>query len=247
MSLVLNTNASGGGWYTITNEFIDNYPDVKNSILMCPVIWTGQTSEIQTNATITSLPAILNVNWTPVNFLVKQICFPEYLTWINWTDFWWRWTSWPNASWNCTFRYWFDKALNWWETVWKKIIFPICAISYSQYAPGSWIFSWTQDVKLLHTDWTLTSVWSCTIQYNFANWLKEIISWWNYAHLWMPIKDRLKVMEFSWVVAQQWDLVVVDCSFATPTTTDRSIWLWFWRIYSTDDSARQWLLQISID
>lgn len=238
--LVLNTNNQGGGGYTLSNEFLEMYPDFQNSILVIPptsVNWT--------------LPETHSVNGTKINFRSWTLTAPNF--WNNSTDagrisiWWWSWANYDRTT---NFRVWIPNKLNWWEIIWKKLIWWVAWV----FTSSQWWSSTTMSVridkldyivKLLHSDWTLTTIWTVAIT-------GEALSW-MYANQERYYQyDNVKTVETSWVVAQEWDLIVVDYDVKIHCqTTSTSYWgtgnLLLWYKMTSDDLKRIRPLQISID
>lgn len=257
MSLVLNTNASGGGWYTLSNEFLDMYPDLKNKIIFSFWNWKWYST-----TSITEWNYVAEVNWTRINERWTSIVAPECYTSVNWNDQWptyfWYHQTYPNTT--IQKRFWLPIKMIWWEIIWKEIIWwELKVFWYQSRRMSSWTFS--QKVWLLHTDWTITYIWELlytitTVSSSTASWTAFNVvrdnggsfqsypytmtySWWN-------------MISWNWVVAQAWDMIICDLTLvistaATSGDTSFGTWIFFWYNYTTNDNLRNAPLQISID
>lgn len=253
MSLVLNTNLSGGGWYEISNDFLDIYPDIKNKILFSFWNWLAFSS-----TAITSWNYVAEINWTKINYRWTSIVAPEYYTSVNWNDQWpvYFWNT-VVSTWTFQKRFWLPTKMNWWEIIWKEIIWWFLWVFWYSYFMDWWTFS--QKVWLLHTDWTITYIWelSYTItsvwywERTYFNTVREnggsiqsclyptSRTWWNRI-IW------------NWVVAQEWDLIICDLTLwithiNASWWTQYTTWIFFWYNFTTVDNFRNIPLQISID
>lgn len=253
MSLVLNTNASGGGWYEISNDFLDIYPDIKNKIIFNFWNWKAHSS-----VAITDWPYVASVNWTKINFRWTSVVAPQHYTSVNWND------QWPVFFWYTTVtawttvqkRVWLPVRLKWWEVIWKEIIWWRFYCFWYSYRMNTWTFS--QKVWLLHTDWTITYIWELNYtitavqsgdmcSFSVVREGGATISGTCY----QPIYSWDSILTWSWVVAQEWDIIICDLTLVISTVnsanTQYATWIFFWFNYTTNDNFRNSFLQISID
>lgn len=213
--LILNTNNQGGGGYTLSNDSLRLYPDFKNSILVIP----PSSIEMTTWATY---PVVYSVNGTGINYRGWTLVAPDYYT--SETETWlitiWWWSG-SDVNWTGMFRVWIPYEFFGGEIIWKKITAWFC-----------WLFShWVNSnsdtstelikldyiVKLLHLDWTLTTIWTVSMPWYSMSY--QGLDYWNYKS---PVCQYS--ISTSWVSAQAWDIVVVDYDVQYK-------WTW-WSIYN---------------
>lgn len=263
MSLVLNTNASGGGWYTLSNESLWMFPDFQNSAQFF-IDWIIGTTHWYTTS---DWHYVANINWTKINDRCMNIVAPDYYTWVNTNHLWMCWIImyWQASTidtYSISRRFAIYDQLNWWEIVWKKIIFPFVV---SEYAGSTWNYSkqgkYTYTVQLLHSDWTLTDIATKTHTYGMSN-----ISLWS---SWTQriILDGTRVSQslsrmsmqnvvwdtlytWNWVVASAWDYLClkIDLTEANAWSWDTLYnWINFWFKYTSEDWERYKPVEVSLD
>ncbi len=234
MSLVINSNE---WWWAfrISNDW--NYPDF-SQILIIPndTIWTW---------TIDNQWSVYTVNWTPVNEESNEIIAPACFSSATdigvcrmsaWSD-WWS----ESSSFTRTYRLWLNKPLSAWLTIWKNIIFWIWgtewwwSVSNTTYSCSIRL---TLVFRLLHTDWTLTDIWTRThtFSYNVYWWTNRMYAPWQF---WIST---------NWVVSQEWDIVVVDATVYAFwwNRNFRRWWIVFWYTLGNWPSTAKWI-QISVE
>ena len=264
MSLVLNTNASGGGWYVVSNESLWMFPDFQNASQLV----IDRALLFDNGATVNDWHYVESVNWTKINFRCSSIVAPDYRLWVNWSNSWtlWLWIIW-NRLWTWTKRRWLQQKLNWWETVWKQIIFP-APLYLASWTAGGWYHATDvqidMTVGLLHSDWTISQLWTTSFT---PSWWSTTSAWWIWTRYnpetnswrtmmklsWMAL-NWTQIVSWQWVVAQAWDYIVLTITYAIKTqpwswwvAVDFSQWVWFWYKYSLDDYERYSPVQVSID
>lgn len=239
---VLNTNQSGGGWYIISNENIKTFPDFKNSILFS-LEWS---TIVSLNSTPQTNGEVLDVNWTKVNQWNGTLVAPDYYTSVNDSGdilFWY--SSW--SAWSCSFRIWLDYKFNWWETIWKQIA---AGVYWFYYIINGWfsrtvLWTLTVEPKLLHSDWTLTSIWtvqfSGTVSSSNSGTITSAVS----------TTERIKGVSTNWVVALADDILVVDYTYTCTSTSSTQYMSQYgvnlWKKFTRDWSHRYIPVQISIE
>lgn len=236
MSLVINANNLQSVWFVVSNSVLNPYPDLLNSILIIPPSLTIN------NQTIASLPAVKTVNWTPVNYFSKKVVAPEFFTsTTNYDDIVLK----SPSVWNTTttftanFRVWVDAWLFWWEVVWKSIIAWFVKAFISDWKIENTyinINNFSITPKLLHTDWTLTSIWTLVVATNYQTITGDE----------SPI---IASTTTSWVVASEWDLIVadytldIDVKWFNPIAASIDIWY----LMTADWNLRNCPLSISLE
>lgn len=256
MFVINANNNSQISTYDLSNQFLWLYPDVRNSIIMSRPFLTRFNWDATSNWTTCA-----NINWTKINYWTDNIIFPEYFKWFNWEDKQQVWFLVANGGpWDMSTskRMWIDVGLWWGEVIWKKIIFwkPLWTMSLNNTAFPATNSTIKYTVQLLHTDWTLTSVWETTFTLTWASsWSSSITvipEWWgtvgayyreNVAFSWNEL------VEWSWVVASEWDIIVCDMSCLLKNTSWSILcfWYYFWYTYTFDKNKRIKPIQISID
>lgn len=246
--LVLNTNEWWWMYY-LANEYLWKYPDFKNNFICVPYrssFWWASWAEWIVWTWIQQKEYVKSVNWTYINSRIWSLAEPYYRVqdWAD-TNIYMQQTWWNNNDYQ---RIWFQKPMSWWEIIWKEIVWWIHRIHFF------WTTSWTPTssckfsyvVKLLHTDWTLTTIWSLSREVN-AQQMTASTDFFN-----TPQKWQIKQYSWSWVVAQAWDYLVVDfevesyCSTTYSSTAQRNTVIGFWLQWSYTPSNRIRPLQISI-
>lgn len=245
MSLVINSNS---WWsYEVSNwqSSTSSYPDF-SQLLLKPRWWTSMMFDYAIDKfaenIATNLPTALNINWTIVNYLCDDLIFPNCEFWIS--SWWWYWSLWAfrvGSDWTeATMRIWLNIPLEAWKIIWKKIRREACAsVKTGDYltSSASITFSLTAVVKLLHTDWTLTTVWDISPRPTYtgitALWIPYFIEEQSNWTFWNQCYKKFVETNTAWVVALEWDIVV--CDIAMKSNQSSYYALIFWNNWSWDD------------
>lgn len=241
--LTLNTNAWWENiWNRVSNSFLWWYPDFKQ-ILLKPSSGFSASNNV------------LSVNWTIVNNICSRLSEAREFIWTSTaSNYGWTWVYEPwfitNTTWNnkeCNFQDAIFTTLwqfEWWEVVWKEIYIKCNARTYSNSTAiiTSW-WNWHKiSIWLLHTDWSITIIWTATKYVNF-----------NHSSATMSEK-REQIIETNWVVAQEGDRIIWICWWnylVNVSNTSSNFWIYtdFW--YDWSASSSMWTactpIQISID
>ena len=232
-----------------------NYPDPKNALIK----WNGI---VQANVSWTLTPANFSADlivwWTPINSigenfpvdLIKTGTFATNATLGGNTPISFQAGTSQNEI-DLTFRVWTLWQLTAGQSVWRNIRF----FNYVNYWYNNASYTTTitpknisYTAKLLHTNWTLTTIWTV-----------NVISDWSTAYATTSTKLFAEISGFfSWtftpVVAQDGDRIVVDirinvlkvCTINTPDV----FWLYPWNTCTTaqwNSSAGNHSIEISVE
>lgn len=258
MSLVLNTNQSWGGWYELSNEFLWRYPDFKESLLL----YFNKILRFEIGQNIVNTwTFVAEINNTKINYWSWTLIAPNYFYWKNNSN-----TSETTPCWfafpqpNFTKRIWICKQLNWWEIIWKKVIFwrPLWILVTNNYKTNTATIKYT--VRLLHQDWTLTNVSEKIFNiWEGQSWSTTIVSYFDDKPYTSQVSDFFynsvlewtSLVEWSGVVAQEWDYVVVDVEWTwltfSGTWSNQFMWVFFWYESTNNPSRRIEPIQISVE
>lgn len=232
--LVLNTNEFK--WFIHSNQEIGCYPDFSQILILPPSISWVDTNEA------------LSVNWTVINQFSQSINNINYNSWnlLNWNPIWSSDIGlvqyWTASSITTKSRIWVLWKMKWGEIIGKRMCMMPTVIFWraaSNTWSHSWSASWTIAIKLLHSNWTLTTIgtFSINISQNHNGWQAKL-----YKSKW------LIVIETVWYVAQEWDIVVADIDITTQWHWQYSYgWFSFWSLWSSDFDTQPHPIQISID
>lgn len=233
--LVLNTNEwnENALWRMSNKEFL-SYPDFEQILLMPPWMISWHT---QTDWTI-------SVYWIPIHAYCSDIYQAQYNNWTIWTsaDIWWlAWVAWatttPSTAWTVYWRFASNFKLKWWEIIWKSIIWTCSLNSTSSFTWQSWNMSAIIKFYLIHSDWTMSTIWTSDTITRSTRATAQIYSnsveyWWH--------KHRSFNISTSWIVAQEWDVLMFEIEFQhsvssytwNSTTSYQmtfwSAWWWSW-------------------
>lgn len=240
MSLVLNTNNQGDGWFLVSNSNLVTSPDFKNSILISP----NSTYLLTAGSTIATNGEVLSVNWTLINWRSGSLVAPDYYTAEVPSDDFKFWLISASVS-SCEFRVWLNFQFIWWEIIWKNI-FGWCIWFYHTM---SWNFDRTINhqldvsVKILHSDWTTTTVGDLQRTWT-SQWSGNITAQ-------QPAKNKIKGITTAGVVAVAGDRVVVDykytCTSASSTQYTTGFGALLGKKFTRDDTTRMFPVQISFE
>lgn len=256
--LVLNTNEQWW-WYSLSNNIIWNYPDFRDSILLW--LWCGRYYNFSI-INFNNWKIVKTVNWTPINWRITTVVEPYNYTW---SVSWWSyspsifWTSWGSNLWTFTLskRYWLNIPLPWWKTLWKNIKIQTPSPIWDNYP---YDFNWTLkvDIKLLHSDWTLTLIWWTTFTYTYS-WVSNsyMIPISSYTE-WDTTSNQYvincstppswnEIISTAWVLSTEWDLIVVELVLNVNSFNNYRCGVARWYAYTPIDAQRATPIQISIE
>lgn len=234
--LVLNTNQKGDEW--IINYWLGIYPDTTQLLL-----WPNMDHAKR---------KIFSA-YSPEWYMWMPYMLPWFFMWNSSnSNYWSEWMthfqikssvgqsdtiSFSSSNVLCCFL---DTNLNWWETIWKNIVFDpyvrfSCWRTWSSWSTwislsANWSAKYILYVYLYHNDWTKTLVWSQII-FEFTNWT---ISWTSSNHTpWILSMNNFWIMTTNWTVALQWDKIWFEIWCEVNLSVSHSVsWTWwfFWWI-----------------
>lgn len=235
MSLVINSNAGEPSWQRQSNRMLPMWKYLDFSqILLKPKFVNPTVNYWSWNIWPTDISEkALTVNWTPINYLCCALSESSYFKWSSTGgNYWSSWNlsfyrtttrNWATvATQTITYRIWTFSWLEWWEIIWKKIIWDIFACFYNTW--NTWtgfnlLLRVNVKVWLLHTNWTIEYLpeyqWTQQRMQNNHNTSRDKY----FDTFWF---------ETDWLTAQAWDIVI--CDITNEMSTD---WTWTqsWSFY----------------
>lgn len=259
MSLVINSNDQAS-WFLVSNQPIWMSPDFQNSALF---FVDGNISTTRWH-TVSSNPIVASINWTPINNWCSEVIVPDYFTWVNWTDagswafaqHWYQTSNGSNAR-----RFAIKQQLQWWEIVWKNVLFPvpkrICVWWNNIVVPFCRL---NYIVELLHSDWTITQVATTfhdltTNAFSYVFWVWYYIVDWQWTSslwriTWVASVWWTELISWPWFVAQAWDYLCLNLELTFRANYSDSSYdggVWFWYKYTNNDMYRYRPVEVSLD
>lgn len=243
--LVLNTNQSGGWWYSLSNKDVSvSYPQIDNNILLHPLMyWYTLHSQ---------LPTAFTVNWTVVHAICSTLNYPNDLECKVPFSFSSGSIAYPpldgiyyvNTPTSTVFRFWIQEPLKAWMIIWKTIVFPPCyEVWYSWQNYCIWFI---YKVWLLHSDWSITYL--ATVSRNAAVWSSiwkwESTFWSTWVDMYSPWKT-CKVETTVWFQTVEWDRIIAEIYPSSQTNWWN--FLSFWCNTPTMSVHLKLPIQVSID